>query len=62
MGRVDPVPVPNQARHLVSDEKKTLKESFVETFDKGNLEISFPMDTLRRGHPSNGAREKAKTG
>jgi hypothetical protein len=34
----------------------------VETFDKGNLEISFPMDTRRRGYPANGAREKAKTG
>ena len=57
-----PVPLPNQASHLVLDENKTLMQPFVKAFDKGNLEISFPMDTGRRGHPANGDREEAKSG
>jgi hypothetical protein len=41
-----PVPLPNQARYLLSDENKTLMQPFVKVFfDKGNLEISFFMDT-----------------
>jgi hypothetical protein len=46
----------------VWDENKTLMARFVWASDKGNLEISFPMDTCRGGHPANGAREKGKTG
>jgi hypothetical protein len=46
----------------MSAENRSLMQPFVEAFDKRNLEISFPMDTCRGGHPANGAREKAKTG
>ena len=41
-----PVPLPNQARHLVSDENKTLMARFVWASDKGNLEISFRTNEM----------------